>query len=128
MDDLCPSLSSSYVIGTLPGEPGVRHLLRVNDLSADTDSTTCLTCPEEKANSTAVSDGSGDVSEEEDELYYCGFNDAEISPGSGFYVQKCLGPGLPFTRVFSLPDNRPVAVLDANEETREAVGKVALPK
>ena len=58
----------------------------------------------------------------------CEFAEVSVSESAGYYALDCLGPGVPFSGVFSLPDNRPVLALDTNDDLRELVDNTALPR
>lgn len=57
----------------------------------------------------------------------CGYAKSVVSPDASHYALDCLGPGVPFSRVFTLPDNKPVYLLDGNDAVRAELQKAALP-
>lgn len=95
--------SRVYLIGNLPGKPGERHLLSVSSLSPPS-APQCLTCSSS-----------------------CQFSDIHMSPSASAYVQICQGPDIPYTQLFSLPDNKPRLLLDNNGELRKTLSHFSLP-
>lgn len=109
-----------YYIATLPERPDVRHLFRVQDASTHTDTTPvsseCLSC-----NTTLVLSPTQNVSN-------CQYSRASLSKDFSHYVLDCLGPSIPFSAVYALPQNKLVKVLDDNEDLQEAIAALAMPK
>lgn len=106
-----------YFLATLPRRPDVRHVFRVADASTHNDTTPvsseCLSC--------------------QDATYHpnvsnCQFARASMSKDFSYYVLNCLGPDVPFSLVYSLPENKLVQVLDTNEDLKDLLGKLALPQ
>ena len=89
-------------MATLPDSPGVRHLFRVSP----GNQSVCLTCPGHQ--------GPGLCSPPQD----CQYSRVSLSPDQSAYLQHCLGPHIPSSHVFSLPDNKCVATLDTNQHLR----------
>ena len=50
-----------------------------------------------------------------------------MSPSASAYVQICQGPDIPYTQLFSLPDNKPLLLLDNNRELRNTLSQFSLP-
>ena len=70
---------------------------------------------------------SGRENEDNVTQWRCGYAKAVVSPDASHYVLSCLGPGVPFSRVLSLPENKPVHLLDGNDGVRAELEKAALP-
>ena len=154
-----------YYLATLPSDPGVRHLFVVGDASTHHDPETtlpeCLTCSgiqnqTEDASWTAVSDGEASedavpaevVNETASWPPRCGYARVKMSKDFKFYVLDCLGPSVPFSSVYSLPENRYdetltqplsfqtlpraicrfVRMLDNNDELKDRLSELAMPK
>ncbi len=132
----------SYFIGTQASKPGVRHLFSVPDLSAGDEedrNIKCILCHEEPPteDEPVVRDEEKSSTEtdvtEVAALEYCEYNSVSMSPSREYFVQNCLGPGVPFSRVLSLPggseaEAEEVAVLDVNANLRAVVNGSAMPK
>ena len=108
-------------MATLPDRPDVRHIFRVQDASSRSDTTPvsseCLSC-----NATLPSTYSNS------NVSTCQYARASISTHFNYYVLDCLGPTVPYSLVFSLPDNKFTKVLDTNEELKEALELLAMPQ
>lgn len=99
-----------YFIADTATSVGQRHLYRIN-VTSDTYKydPECLTC---RLNTSANT---------------CDYVRIKISPSYDYYIQECLGTGVPWTRVFSLPDNKHVFNLTDNPLIRESVEQIAMP-
>lgn len=136
--------SFRYFLATLPGRPGVRHLFKVQDASThedtDPDVPVCLTCntalsllsepPPAPTEPPTVDDGEviikTNTTSEPDDV--CQYARAKMSKDFTYYVLDCLGPDVPHSSVYSLPDNELVKVLDDNQDLQDSIGKLAMPK
>ena len=119
-----------YFVATRPDRPGVRHLFRVGDsvgkrlLKPEESKIKCLSCVDDDDENVVT-----DSSENDTKLYDCEYLKAFVSPKADFYAMDCLGPGIPYSRVYSLPSNKPLSpILDANDDLRDSVSKRAMPK
>jgi len=101
-----------YFTATLEDSPGERHLFSVPDNGGEDPQ--CLTCPKETKKN------------ESSEI--CLYTEAHISSSSQAFVQHCLGPGIPFSLVRSLPDNQDILSMDQNSRLRQVVNQTALPQ
>ena len=45
-----------------------------------------------------------------------------------YYVLECLGPELPWTELYMLPENKLLTVLDGNSAVRERAAGMAWPQ
>ena len=57
----------------------------------------------------------------------CGHARVLMSPSCSSYVLHCQGPSIPFSAVFSLPDNKLVTVLDRNQHIRSFLERKERP-
>ena len=96
----------SYYMATLPDTPGVRHLFRVSP----GNQSVCLTCPGQQR------EGREGCAVPQD----CQYSRVSVSPDQSAYLQHCLGPHIPSSHVFSLPDNACVRTLETNQHLRSA--------
>ncbi len=85
----------SYFTGVETNRIGERHLYRVSHQNLSLVSVSCVTCDGE-----------------------CGHARVLMSSSCSSYVLHCQGPSIPFSAVFSLPDNKLVSVLDSNQHIR----------
>ena len=117
-------------MATLPGQPGVRHLFRKSTVN-NPKNHTCLTCQNEQRFDIGISNGT---------LMPCEYSEVIVSPGYEAYVQvillsamclyllvfspiqHCLGPDIPSTHIFSLPDNTLLWTMDTNGKLQDQVG------
>ena len=97
-------LCYSYFTGTAAGRPGSRHLYWVGE--QDRTGPHCLTCSNPA----------------------CSFSRATLSPAATAYIQDCLGPAPPSSRLVSLPANQEILSLDTNSRLVETLHTVALPQ
>ena len=117
-----------YYLGTLPDRPDVRHLFRVPDASTHQGTyivtSECLSCNKsvQLNNLTTISDKNSSTDQS------CQFNTAYLSKDYSFYVLDCMGPSMPQTFVYSLPQNKLAKVLDTNEELQEIISGLAMPQ
>ena len=118
-------------MATLPAEPGVRHLFRKSTENSATNRT-CLTCQNQQKFDLGVSNGT---------LMPCDYSEVIVSPGFEAYVQvllifsiefvlnlnpfitfqHCLGPDIPSTHIYSLPDNTLIWTMDTNGKLHDQV-------
>ena len=101
-DNLC----FSYYTGTLPSQPGVRHLLRAG--GRNRSHTECLTCPGQLAMESPHCVASLD----------CHYTNTIMAPDLSAYILHCLGPDIPSSHVISLPHNKCLKTLDTNQHLR----------
>jgi len=96
-----------YFMGNLEDDPGSLHLweTRSNNKSLGFS---CVTCALKEAP--------------------CSYNKVHISPNRKFFIQECLGPGVPFSRVVDLQTKTEVFRLENNEKLHEVMEKFSLPK
>jgi len=106
-----------YYMATLPGQPGVRHLFRKN-LKNVLENNTCLSCRDEQQFSAESSTGI---------LMPCDYSETILSPGFDAYAQHCLGPDIPSTHIFSLPDNILIWTMDTNTRVQHQVEVSSMP-
>ncbi|XP_043242321.1 dipeptidyl peptidase 4-like isoform X1 [Amphibalanus amphitrite] len=101
-----------YFTAVPQGTPGERHLYRVNRTTTALYRPTpeCLTCPD---NSTERP---------------CLFGKTLMGPRMRYYVLECLGPDLPFTELYMLPENKLLTLLDNNTAIREKAAEMAWPQ
>ena len=106
-------------MATLPGNPGVRHLFRKN-INIDATNDTCLTCKNQQKYVEGMSNGtlmpceySEIIIADDDNAYVQVFHKIYFS-SQLFHFQHCLGPEIPSTHVYSLPDNTLVWTMDTN--------------
>eukprot|EP00090_Calanus_glacialis_P007913 TRINITY_DN16308_c0_g1_i1.p1 TRINITY_DN16308_c0_g1~~TRINITY_DN16308_c0_g1_i1.p1 ORF type:complete len:847 (-),score=98.44 TRINITY_DN16308_c0_g1_i1:552-3092(-) len=106
-----------YYMATLPAEPGVRHLFRKSTENSATNRT-CLTCQNQQKFDLGVSNGT---------LMPCDYSEVIVSPGFEAYVQHCLGPDIPSTHIYSLPDNTLIWTMDTNGKLHDQVSVSSMP-
>ena len=58
----------------------------------------------------------------------CLYNKVHISPDTGHFIQECLGPGVPFSRIIDLETEDEVFMLEKNEKLNKIINKFSLPK
>ena len=74
----------------------MRHLFRRHVTGGPDPEHTCLTCPGRQVfGSSACVSGLA-----------CEWAEVVMSPANTAYLLHCLGPGVPSSHVFSLPDNK----------------------
>ena len=108
-------LSKVTYVAAPAGSPGARQLYRTAGRGGA--GAACLTCSgaQQWGNCTPPS-------------IPCTYNEITLAPDQSAYLQRCLGPGLPTTLLFSLPDNTCLAVLDSNTRLAATVARAALPR
>ena len=99
-------------MATLPGQPGVRHLFR-KSLKNDSANNTCLTCRDNCYYSENIISPLYDAYVQVVILY--------LNNSLQEYLQHCLGPNIPSTHVFSLPDNNLIWTMDNNTRVQQQV-------
>lgn len=125
-----------YFLGTLPQRPDVRHLFVVKDASTHKDTApvphTCLSCnltqhsfPNLTFLNTTITDLG---SKEGNNVSTCQYSRATLSKDFSHYVLDCMGPSVPHSLLFSLPDNKLVQILDTNRDLQELLSRLAMPK
>ena len=91
----------------------------MQDASTHTDTTPvsaeCLSC------NTSLVSPTRNVSD-------CQYSRASLSKDFSYYVLDCWGPSIPFSAVYTLPQNQLVQILDDNQDLQEAIEKLAVPK
>ena len=110
------TLCYSYYTGTLPGRPGERHLLSVN--SNNKSHSHCLTCPGHQDLSSPDCLASLD----------CHYSHTILAPDLSAYILHCLGPEVPSSHLFSLPDNKCIRTLDTNQALRSVVSTLSIKR
>jgi len=58
----------------------------------------------------------------------CLYNRVHISPNSEMFIQECLGPGIPFSRIIDLKNETEVFRLDNNEKLQKIINRCSMPK
>lgn len=58
----------------------------------------------------------------------CLYNSVHISPNSEMFIQECLGPGIPFSRIIDLETMTEVFRLENNDKLSKTIHKFSLPK
>ena len=99
-------------MATLPGQPGVRHLFR-KSLENNSANNTCLTCRDNCYYSENIISPLYDAYVQVVILY--------LNNSLQEYLQHCLGPDIPSTHVFSLPDNSLIWTMDTNTRVQQQV-------
>ena len=99
-------------MATLPGQPGVRHLFR-KSLKNDSANNTCLTCRDNCYYSENIISPLYDAYVQVVILY--------LNNSLQEYLQHCLGPNIPSTHIFSLPDNSLIWTMDNNTRVQQQV-------
>jgi len=107
-----------FYMATLPGQPGVRHLFRKSTVN-NPKNHTCLTCQNQQRFDVGISNGT---------LMPCEYSEVIVSPGYEAYVQHCLGPDIPSTHIFSLPDNTLLWTMDTNGKLQDQVSVSSMPR
>ena len=51
-----------------------------------------------------------------------------MAPNSEMFIQECLGPGIPFSRIIDLDTKKDVCKLDNNDKLGKTLRKFARPK
>ena len=74
----------------------MRHLFRRHVTRGPDPEHTCLTCPGRQVFGTSSCVSS----------LTCEWAEVILSPANTAYLLHCLGPGVPSSHVFSLPDNK----------------------
>ena len=74
----------------------MRHLFRRHVTGGPDPEHTCLTCPGRQVFGTSSCVSS----------LTCEWAEVILSPANTAYLLHCLGPGVPSSHVFSLPDNK----------------------
>ena len=118
-------------MGTLPLRPDVRHVFRVQDASTHNDTTPvsseCLSCNSSSiVTSTAAAESN--QSHDDNTVFVCQYARASMSKDFSYYVLDCLGPTVPYSLLFSLPNNQLVKILDTNDDVKDMMNMLAQPK
>ena len=58
----------------------------------------------------------------------CLYSETHLSPSFTSYILHCLGPDIPYSQAFSLPNNTAVFLLDNNTAIRENVRHFSTPQ
>lgn len=143
-----------YFIATPRGEPGQRHLYRINvtlnvtrtpnRVFVTSSAPKCLTCDnsvstfrlqQSSATNTTSSTGNRTASDttppnvEFNEIpNNCLFNRVRFSPDVAYYVQECLGPDAPSVYLVETQSATKIAVLNNGDQLRNILAGVATPQ
>jgi len=88
-----------YYISTLPGDPGARHLFK---LQIGEPSNTCLTCKHQE------------MIPHLQHRTMCDFASVSMSKGGSYYMMECHGPGIPYSCLHHTETSSLLSVWTAN--------------
>eukprot|EP00090_Calanus_glacialis_P028875 TRINITY_DN4629_c0_g1_i1.p1 TRINITY_DN4629_c0_g1~~TRINITY_DN4629_c0_g1_i1.p1 ORF type:complete len:673 (-),score=148.29 TRINITY_DN4629_c0_g1_i1:778-2796(-) len=98
-----------YYISTLPGDPGARHLFK---LQIGEPSNTCLTCNHQE------------MIPHLQHRKMCDFASISMSKDGSYYMMDCHGPGIPYSCLHHTETNSLLSVWSANNNLEDKVNAV----